>query len=176
MLRLRPYKQCDAEHIVSWIKDEQTFRKWSADRYDRYPISADDINKHYAALADSDSFFQMTSFDEGGVVGHLIMRFTDAKWEELWFGFVIVDDSRRGMGYGKEMLRLAMQYAFEILKVQKIALGVFENNDSAYYCYKSVGFRDVKQENAEYYHILGQDWKCLEMECRAEDWRQKRGL
>ena len=28
MLRLRPYKKCDAKRIVSWIKDEISFRKW----------------------------------------------------------------------------------------------------------------------------------------------------
>ncbi len=30
MLRLRPYKPCDAEIIVSWQIDEDTFLKWSA--------------------------------------------------------------------------------------------------------------------------------------------------
>lgn len=33
MLRLRPYKKGDAEVIVSWLKDEYSFRQWSADRY-----------------------------------------------------------------------------------------------------------------------------------------------
>lgn len=77
MLRLRPYKKCDAKYIVNWIKDEVSFRKWSADRFDHYPISAEDINAHYSACDDSDSFFEMTAFDESEVVGHLIMRFTD---------------------------------------------------------------------------------------------------
>ena len=46
-MRLRPYKNCDAEYIVKWIKDEVSFRKWCADRYDKYPISSEDINNHY---------------------------------------------------------------------------------------------------------------------------------
>lgn len=28
MLRLRPYKKCDAKYIANWIKDEVSFRKW----------------------------------------------------------------------------------------------------------------------------------------------------
>ena len=45
MLRLRPYKPCDGETIVKWATtDEITFRKWSADRYDSFPILADDVN------------------------------------------------------------------------------------------------------------------------------------
>lgn len=169
MLRLRPYKTCDAKYIVSWIKDETAFRKWSADRYEKYPISAEDMNRHYAGLDDSDAFFPMTAFDDSGVVGHLIMRFPDSDKNVLRFGFVIVDDRKRGMGYGKEMLRLSIRYAFEILKVQKITLGVFENNQAACYCYKSVGFREVEVEETEYYHIFDEDWKCLELELKGPE-------
>ena len=91
MLRLRPYKNCDADIIASWIKNEYAFRQWCADRYDRYPISGADINAHYAGFADADWFYPMTAFDETGVVGHLIMRFTDKEKKILRFGFVIVD-------------------------------------------------------------------------------------
>ena len=168
MLRLRPYKKCDAPAIVSWCKDEVAFRKWSADRFGNYPITSDDLNAQYAPTEDSDTFFPFTAFDESGVVGHLIMRFTDEKKSALRFGFVIVDSAKRGQGYGKELLNLAIRYAFDILKVEKITLGVFENNPAAYYCYKSVGFRDVPQEWPEYYHVLGENWLCLELELPGE--------
>lgn len=164
MLRLRPYKKCDAKYIVSWIKDEVSFRKWCADRYESYPINADDMNKHYSDFDELDTFFQMTAIDESGVVGHLIMRFIDEEKKILRFGFVIVDDTKRGKGYGKELLRLAVKYAFEILRVEKITLGVFENNTSAYWCYKAAGFSDVETEEEEYYPIMGEQWKCLELE------------
>ena len=166
MLRLRPYKKCDAKRIVSWIKDEISFRKWCADRYNKYPINENDINSYYSTMEDLDTFFPMTAFDETGIVGHLIMRFIDENKKILRFGFIIIDDKKRGQGYGKEMLQLSIKYAFEILKIQKITLGVFDNNKSAYYCYKAIGFQDVKLEDNEYYHILNEDWKCLELEIR----------
>ena len=28
MLRLRPYKSCDADLIAEWVKDENIFKKW----------------------------------------------------------------------------------------------------------------------------------------------------
>ena len=163
-LRLRPYKNCDAKYILSWIHDEISFRKWCADRYKSYPITEEDINKLYSEYIDLDNFYPMTAFDESGIVGHLIMRFVDEEKQILRFGFVIVDDTKRGKGYGKDMLLLALKYAFEILKVKKVMLGVFENNLPAYYCYKSAGFKDVYSENEEYYDISGKKWKCLEME------------
>ena len=138
MLRLRPYKPSDAETIQKWIKDEDAFRKWSTDRYPHYPITADDMNYKYmdcnGDCAEPDNFYPMTAFDDSGIVGHLIMRFIDAKKSTLRFGFVIVDDAKRGMGCGKQMLELALGCAFDILKVQKVTLGVLENNPGAYYC------------------------------------------
>ena len=168
MLRLRPYKPFDAETILGWIKDEDTFRKWSTDRYPHYPITANDMNYKYmdrnGDCAEPDNFYPMTAFDDSGIVGHLIMRFTDAEKTILRFGFVIVDDSKRGMGYGKQMLRLALRFAFDILKVQKVTLGVLENNPGAYHCYKAAGFKDAPMDAPEYYHLMGEDVKCLELE------------
>lgn len=161
MLRLRPYKKCDAKYITSWINDEYSFRQWSSDRFDTYPLSADKLNEYYDNYKDNDSHFEMTAFDENGVAGHLIMRFPNGNKDTLRFGFVIVDDSKRGMGYGKEMLNLALKYAFQILKVSKVILGVFENNPPAYHCYKSVGF---KETGTEVYNIFNEKWKCIEME------------
>ena len=47
MLRLRPYKSCDADTITTWLKSEYAFRQWSADRYEKYPITAEDMNAYY---------------------------------------------------------------------------------------------------------------------------------
>ncbi len=164
-LRLRPYKDSDARHIVNWCKDEESFRNWSADRYETFPITPEDMNRQYTdSLDDVDGFYPMTAVDGNEIVGHMIMRFTDDEQMNLRFGFVIVDDTKRGRGYGKEMLSLALQYAFEILKVGKVTLGVFENNMPAYHCYRSVGFKDVESQKDEYYAIGGEMRRCVMME------------
>ena len=164
MLQLRPYRSADAETIVSWIGDEVSLRKWCADRYDHYPITAQDMNRNYEACKDAGGFYPMTAIDENGVVGHLILRYTDEQKTVIRFGFIIVDKNKRGMGYGKQILQEAIKYAFDTLKAQKITLGVFENNDAAYHCYRSVGFHTAETKDTEYYHIFDEDWKCLELE------------
>ena len=105
----------------------------------------------------------MTAIEDGKPVGHLILRHTGEN--ELRFGFVILDDSKRGKGYGKQMLKLALQFAFDIMKAEKVTLGVLENNPGAYYCYKAAGFQDVPMDEPEYYHLMGEMVKCLELEC-----------
>lgn len=171
-LKLRPYKQADAETIVSWIKDERALRKWSSDRYGAYPITAADINYKYldcnGDCEEPDNFYPLTLVDESGPVGHLILRYTDEAKSIIRFGFVIVNDSKRGRGYGKRMLQMAIRYAFDMLKAEKITLGVFENNPSAYFCYKAAGFREIPMEKEFIFEILGEQWKCIELEVKRE--------
>ena len=165
MLRLRPYKACDAQIITKWLKSEYAFRQWSADRYEKYPITPDDMNLYYDRDKNNENIWGMTAFDDTGIIGHFTMRFPkDNNLEEIRLGFVIVDDKVRGKGYGREMLSLAIQYAFDFVKVKKISLGVFENNIAAIKCYESCGFQRVKLENTECYHCMGEIWDCIEME------------
>ena len=164
MLKLRPFKNCDAEIITGWIKDEYSFRQWSVDRYKKFPPRAKDMIKLYQTTDNNDSFFGFTAYDEKGVCGHFTVRFTDGEKKIARLGFIIVDDSRRGTGLGKELVTLGIRYCLEFLMAEKITLGVFENNTAAYRCYLSAGFKEVTLPETEYYRIGGESWKCIEME------------
>lgn len=60
--------------------------------------------------------------------------------------FVIIDRSKRGMGYGREMLRLALQYVFQITGAKAVWLNVFYENLIARQCYEKVGFTEKNIE------------------------------
>lgn len=169
-LRLRHYKTCDADSIISWIKNEDALRKWSSDRFGDYPIAAEDINNKYIKnngdCVEQDNFYPLTAFDESGVVGHLILRYTDETKKVIRFGFVIVDDSKRGKGYGKKMLTLAIKYAFDIYGAEKVTLGVFDNNEPAYYCYKAAGFMETGEET--FCELFGEQWRIVETEINRD--------
>lgn len=174
MLRLRPYKKCDGEKVVSWIREEAAFYKWSAGILGAYPITARELNAYYEKQADSDSYYVMSAFDENGAVGQLIMRFLDEEKKKLRFGLVIVDASRRGMGYGKEMIHLALEFAFRMLGAKQVTIGVFANNPGAFHCYKSVGFKELGEEFNQIHHLMGEDWKCIELGMEASVWGEKK--
>ncbi len=168
MLRLRPYRESDAQYIVPWIQDERAFYLWSAGRLGEYPITSKALNEYYAAYRKQDDFFVMTAFDEAGVAGQLLMRFLDEAKLHLHFGFIIVASDRRGKGYGQEMLHLALKYAFDILKASKITLGVFETNQKACACYKKVGFRPNPHKEPDIYRLMGEEWTCMELEITTD--------
>lgn len=156
MLRLRPYKREDAETIISWSKDERSFYKWSAGIMGKYPITQEEFRF-------VDSLMAFTAFDENGIIGFFTLRNPRESLDELRIGFVIVDPAQRGMGKGKEMIKLALTYAFEIYGASKVTLGVFENNEPAHYCYKAAGFKDCILEEPETYEVMGEKWGCIEM-------------
>ena len=78
----------------------------------------------------------------------------------------MVDDTIRGKGYGYQMLQAGLRYAFEFLEAYRVTIGVFEQNDPAYNCYKRVGFHDVKV-------APGEPWNVIEMEITKEEFRKK---
>ena len=157
MLRLRPYSTNDTNRILSWSKDKEAFYKWSAGVLGEYPIT----NEQFAFI---NNLMAFTAIDDDEIIGFFTMRRPNESFDELRFGFVVVDPEKRGKGYGKAMLQLGIRFAKEFYGAKRITLGVFENNQPAYFCYKSVGFRDTTLEEAEKYAVLGQEWKCLELE------------
>lgn len=165
MLHLRPYRPADAEKIASWVTDETIFYRWSAGRHGEYPMPPERLNEDYAEALLRDDFFAWTAYDEQGPAGHLITRFTDAEKKVLRLGFVVVDSTRRGKGYGRELIRLALRYAFDVLQVERVTIGVFADNLPARRCYQAAGFTEVPGE--ETYELMGENWTCIEMSCTS---------
>ena len=165
-MKLRKYQKEDSAVICSWIRDEESLYKWSADRIGVFPLPPEALNDNYAPALDSGLFFPMTAVDEEGrVVGHLFIRYPDAADRgTVRFGFVIVDPGIRGRGNGREMLRLAIEYAARELKASRITLGVYANNPPARACYEAVGFRPAGKT---FLHKMPVgEWECIELEYR----------
>ncbi len=164
MLRLRPYKKCDASAIITWCKTPHAARLWSADALCEFgwPLAPAHLNQFYERQEDNTNVWQMTAIDEEGrAVGHFTMNFK-AEDNSVHLGFVVLDDSMRGKGYGREMMELAARYAFDILGTDMMTLYVFPHNLPACRCYTASGFvRD--QGGDKDFMVDGQAWPCVRM-------------
>ena len=160
-MTLRPFNINDAPTILSWCKDKHAFRLWSADRYKEFPAQPDEMMEQYKG----ENMYPLTAVVEEEIIGHILLRFPSEDKSVIRFGFVIVDDSKRGKGYGKQMLQLAIQKAMNEYGAKKISLGVFDNNPSAFHCYKSVGFKVIGTDS---YRIDGEEWTEKEMEINCK--------
>lgn len=167
MIRLRPYKSGDARFLLNWFADERTFRMWCADRFD-YPLTAEQLETYRRQYENDPNGWSFTALEESGApVGHLMMRLADYENGSVHIGFVAVAPEMRGRGYGKEMVRQALRYAFEILGVRRATLGVFDCNPAAHACYLACGFRDEEvSEGAFPFH--GEAWGRIGMAAEKE--------
>ncbi|MBP5529454.1 MAG: GNAT family N-acetyltransferase [Lachnospiraceae bacterium] len=139
-MRIRPYLECkDFDAIKDWITDERTHAFWCAG-HTNFPLEKEDFSTLLKEIAEmfGDAPFVATT-DEGEVVGFFCYGLNYEKNEGM-LKFVVVDGSKRGRGIGKEMIKLALKYAFEITKANTVQLNVFPENERAKKCYESIGF------------------------------------
>lgn len=164
MLYLRPYKPCDAAAILRWCGSEKALRQWTADRLSGYahPVTPEQFNAYFRQFDGEANCFPMTAFDESGQpTGFVQLRWPDGDRKTVRLGFLTVDSARRGLGLGRELVRMAARYARDFLGAERVTLAVFENNPAAVRCYEGAGFA---VEIRSTYQIGGEVWPCLEME------------
>ena len=174
MIRLRPYKPCDAANIAAWCQDKKTYETWGGDLLGAFPLSAEDINAVYldqnGLCAEEDNFYPMTALDDDEMAGSFIIRYIHGDRRILRFGWVIVDSAKRGEKIGQRMLTAGLKYAFEILGAEQVTIGVFENNIAGYKCYKAVGFHKPSDLPDSFKEVDGETWKVVELAIRKEDY------
>ncbi len=145
-MRIRPYIECkDFDEIKNWMTEERTHALWCANLI-QFPIEKDNFERVMQETAErfEDSPYVATS-DKGELIGFFCYSVnTDSN--EGMLKFVMNNPQYRGKGYGKEMLRLAVKYAFEITNAQAVQLNVFPENERAKKCYESVGFTERKTD------------------------------
>ena len=139
-MRLRPYRKSDAKAVRNWIEDERTHALWCGNLLP-FPFTEKDFNQYLEETEERRGNSSFTAvMDDGTPAGFLRMGINPAL-NSGFLGFVVVDAGERGKGYGKEMLRLAVKYAFETLPVIRIYAGVFEYNIPSMKVLEKAGFK-----------------------------------
>ena len=95
-------------------------------------------------LLTKDSFHLFVAEDEEGVIiGMLTLTSCSTlAGDRLWIEDVIVDESRRGHGTGRALLREAISYASDTLKATSITLTSNPSRVQARSLYRSEGFEE----------------------------------
>lgn len=143
MIRLRPYMSSDSDFVIDWITDERCHFKWCANHM-VYPLTNEVMKAYEDAFADGKDGIILTAVNEEDIpVGQLAIKTNRKREDWAHLSYIVVDAAQRKKGLGKEMVKLAVDYAFDIMKKSKVTLCVFANNQIARNCYKSAGFIDV---------------------------------
>lgn len=145
-MRIRPYiPDRDYKYLSKWIGDERTHALWCANLLP-YPMT----RKSFHDLLKKDSTdwtgSAYTATEDDGQPTGFFCYSVNTEDNVGFLKFIIVDGTKRGQGYGKEMLRLALRYAFEITGAKAVQLNVFHENALAKHCYEKAGFVQRKMD------------------------------
>ncbi len=126
---------------LSWMGDPDVVQ-YLESRWSSYTM--DDLRRYVKAMNSSASDVMFGIFSESmGHVGNIkigginqIHRFAD-------LGLLIGASSARGRGWGTEAIKLATDYAFEELNLNKLIAGIYSPNVPSYRAFIKAGYRQV---------------------------------
>lgn len=167
-MRLQPYRQQDAEHIAGWVREEEGHAKWCANLLP-YPLTPENFHETLITYQKERNQLHFTAVTEEGTPTGFCFISPDYQANSAFMGFVIVDSSRRGKGYGRQMIALVFQYVFTVLTMDSVTLRVYENNPGALKMYEAAGMTR-KEYLTDSFSYKGESWNAYLMEKKKEDW------
>jgi RimJ/RimL family protein N-acetyltransferase len=138
------------------------FVKWCANLI-AYPFTEESMQDVETRFGCDEHGWLFTAMDQAGIpIGFFAISKVDYEQSSGHLGFVVINTDRRNKGYGKQMLAQAVNYAFNILKISRLTLKVFDNNPAAHACYKKVGFIDEAYTEKSFAY-KDELWGCYDM-------------
>ena len=139
-MRLRPYMESkDFQYIAGWIDNERDHALWCANNFPS-PVTAEAFHGFLKKTMEKWAVNAFAATDDSGKTVGFFRYSVNTQSNEGFLASVIIDPELRGKGYGREMIRLALRYAFELTGAESVQLNVFAENQNAKRCYESLGF------------------------------------
>lgn len=102
----------------------------------------EDLLKYYNNFArnKNDFLFAIIVKENNKHIGNVRLGPIDRIHKRSDFGIMIGDKQSWGKGFASEAIKLVLNYGFKTLKINKINLGVIDDNKRAIALYKKLGF------------------------------------
>ncbi len=135
---LRALEKKDIPYIYDYINDYSTYSSFTDSPVT--PKSTESVEKWTDYDNPSIITFAVDDKDEGRFIGTCQLRDIDRLSGRCWLSILIGDKNSRGKGYGRDIMKLLLNYAFMELNMYKVSLRVYSDNPSAYSLYEKTGF------------------------------------
>lgn len=139
---LRPMEYGDTERIVKWRNSERVRSRFIY----RETFTVMGHCRWIETMIDTGKAVQFMICEKEGIrpVGSVYFRDIDREKKEAEYGIFLGEDDALGKGYGTEAARLAVEYAFSKMGLERLILRVFTDNGTAVRSYEKAGFREEK--------------------------------
>jgi RimJ/RimL family protein N-acetyltransferase len=174
LIELIPFTEADIDPLLGWIRSPEELLFWTASSFG-YPLTREHIRRHRqdcAARGDR-LIFKAVESASGEAVGYVEIGGIDPRNQSARIGRVLLAPDARGRGLGAGMMRAALAHAFDVLRVHRAELGVFDVNPRAIALYERVGFRreGVRRDSFAVPEELGGGyWSEIVMSVLASEW------
>lgn len=154
---LRPITMEDTQNIVRWRNSDRVrqnfiyqaeFTAQGHENWMRTRVFTGEVVQFIICLAENDR-----------PVGSVYFRDIDSGDKKAEYGIFIGEEDAAGRGIGTQTARLAVAYAKDVLKLHKLMLRVFADNQAAVRSYEKAGF--VQEGYLKDEHFLGGRYRDL---------------
>lgn len=136
---LRPMTAADTEMIIRWRNSESVQKRFIY----RQPFTKESHENWIKTMIETGMAVQMMiCLKEDNVpVGSVYVRDIDRTHHKGEYGIFIGEESVRGKGIGTAAAKQMIAYAFDELKLHRLFLRVFADNEQAIRSYEKAGFQ-----------------------------------
>jgi RimJ/RimL family protein N-acetyltransferase len=169
---LSPCAPEDAEKWAAWENDLEVALPLGDEAY--MPSSPERAREIIAdALKRGEHVFSIIDLGTEEAIGRGMLFNVDLVNRAAMLGIVIGEKAYWGKGYGVDATRLLLEYAFTLLNLNSVMLGVFAFNARAIALYRRVGFREIGRRRQARI-IGGQKHDAVLMDILAEEFEPRR--
>ncbi len=112
--------------------------------------------------------FSIVDLETDALIGRCLLFDVDLVNRSAMLGLAIGEKAFWGRGYGQEATRLLLEYAFGLLNLNSVALGVYACNERAIHCYRQVGFKEFGRRRQARI-VAGEKFDLVLMDILAEE-------
>ena len=162
MIDLENFTSQDIDELITWITSERELVTWGGTRF-QWPLDRAQLENYITRrLANNIQYiiFKALHSETKEMVGHIELATIDFNNLSATIVHVLVKPELRNKGYGTEMTRKVLEFAFDYLHLHRVDLIVLDSNKPAVTCYQKLGFkeegcmRDSKRYRQEYWSVL----------------------
>ncbi|MEI6288371.1 MAG: GNAT family protein [bacterium] len=153
---LQPAKLSEAKQYLTWLNDYEVTKYISS----KSDLTLDQEKEFLKNKKIDNEVYWSVYTKSGKHIGSTGLHNYSPTHKRTSWGIMIGDKSEWNKGYGTDILRTVMAYAFNKLKLNRFELEVFHKNIAGLKCYAKCGFkkegvrRDFFMKNNEVYDSI----------------------
>ena len=166
-LYLSPMNIEDVSIYVKWLNDKTVSENIGLDM----KVTTLDGEKDWLKKHQNDYNFAIVLKENNDLIGNCGFDTMDLIHRNASLKIFIGDEENRGKGYGKEAIKLLLEYGFNNLNLNNIMLNVYSFNTRAIKVYESLGFKKFGTRHKSHY-FKGKFYDEIQMEILKEEYNE----